>query len=77
MTNIIDVLFISIWEDGIEIATNAKYNTENGLVFDIESTEGVDEDGYEVQTLDEEVIELADGTRYIVEQERNEYFVIK
>lgn len=69
----LNVTFVSEWEDGIEICTNAKYNVITGLVFDIESTEGIDEDDYEVQTLENEFIRLEDGTEINVIEENGQY----
>ena len=46
---------------GTEIRTSALFNPETKLVHDIETVEGVDEDGEEVEILDREYIELESG----------------
>ena len=37
--SIIDVDYVSVWDGGTGVETKAKYNTETGLVFDIETTD--------------------------------------
>lgn len=57
----IPVTFVSVWDGGTEIRTNALFNPETKLVHDIEVVDGVDEDGEEVELLDRQYIELPSG----------------
>ena len=57
----IPVTYVSVWDGGTEIRTSALFNPETKLVHDIETVEGVDEDGEEVEILDREYIELESG----------------
>jgi len=63
----IPVTFVSVWDGGTEIRTNALFNPETKLVHDIESVDGVDEDGEEVELLEKQYIELSSGE--IIEEE--------
>jgi len=58
-----NVTYISVWDGGTEICSSAKFDTETKLVFDIETVDGVDDDGEEVDILDTECIEFEDGSR--------------
>lgn len=69
-----NVTFVSVWDGGHEIESNAKYNEETKLVYDIEVVEGVDEDGDEVQVLDEEYITLPNGEKLEVYEEDGKYY---
>ena len=42
-------------------------------VFDIESVEGIDDEGDEVEILEEEYILLPDGTKFYVEEDGGKY----
>lgn len=55
---ILDVTFVSVWDDGVEVRTKAKYDAKNNIVFDIEST-----DGDCVEVLLDEYIELPYGVK--------------
>lgn len=70
---IIDVTYVSVGDGGTEIETSAKYNTITKEVFDIESTEGIDEEGDEVISLDEEYIVLPDGKQLRVYEHEGKY----
>lgn len=70
---VLDVTYVSVWDGGFEIETKAKYDPIKRIVFDIESVEGVDGDGYEVENLEEEFILLPDGTKLFVEEENGKY----
>lgn len=76
MRAIENVLFISVWNGGFEVTTNAKFNTKNGLVFDIEKSNiEVDDDGDELEIFEGQFIELTDGKRLKVEEVGFEYYV--
>lgn len=70
---IIDVLYVSVWNGGYEIKTKAKYDVKTKEVFDIESVEAIDEDGDEVETLDEEYIILPNGEELSVIEVNGDY----
>lgn len=53
-----DAIYVSVWDGGTEIRSKCKYDETNKIVSDIET---VAVDGLDI--LDEEYIELADGTR--------------
>lgn len=55
---VLDVTFVSVWDDGVEVRTKAKYDVKNNVVFDIEST-----DGDYVEVLLDEYIELPCGVK--------------
>ena len=59
---ILDVRFVSVWDDNIKISSNAKLNTETGLVFDIEQVENDDLLGA-LDILDHEYIVVPHGDR--------------
>ena len=63
----IPVTFVSVWDGGTEIRTNALFNPETKLVHDIEVVDGVDEDEEEVELLDRQYLELPSGE--IIEEE--------
>lgn len=54
----VDATYVSIWDGGTEIRSACKYDPFNNVVYEIES---VDVGGLEV--LEEEFIELKDGSR--------------
>ena len=71
--NVVDVEFVSVWDDGIGIETKAKYNSKTGLVYDIETiNEGIEG----LNTLELEYIRLKDGTELSVSNEFSEYEII-
>lgn len=55
---VLDVTFVSVWDDGVEVRTKAKYDAKNNVVFDIESI-----DGDCVEVLLDEYIELPCGVK--------------
>lgn len=55
---VLDVTFVSVWDDGVEVRTKAKYDAKNNVVFDIESI-----DGDYVEVLLDEYIELPCGVK--------------
>lgn len=55
---VLDVTFVSVWDDGVEVRTKAKYDAKNNVVFDIESI-----DGNCVEVLLDEYIELPCGVK--------------
>lgn len=41
---IVEVEYVTLWDDGVEVVTSAMYNIETGLVYDIETTdEGIED----------------------------------
>lgn len=73
MEQILDVTYVSVWDGGFEIETKAKFNRDTMQVFDIESVEGIDDEGDEVEVLEEEYILLPDGTKFYVEEDGGKY----
>lgn len=67
------VEYVSLWDDGVEIETTAKYNPVTGLVYDIETT---DEDIEDLDILEAEFIRFNDGTELSVSEVNGEYKVI-
>lgn len=66
---ILDVDYVSEWDDGFEIVTEAKFNTKTQEVFDIESTDNlIDDDGDEVQNLNREFIRIDDSIELEVKE---------
>ena len=57
---VVDVTYVSVWDGGYEIRSKAKYDTATKKVSDIEVVEG---SGDTVEHLDEEYIEMPDGSR--------------
>ncbi len=49
--------FVSVWDGGTEVRTNCLYDADTNTAFDIETA---DVNGLDI--LDEQFIELADGT---------------
>lgn len=54
--------FVSVWDDGFEIASGCKVDTDTNEVFDIEQ---VCIDGFDVEVLEREYI-IIDGNEYDV-----------
>ena len=52
--------FVSVWDGGTEIRTSCLYDPQTNMVSEIETA---DVNGLEV--LDEQFIELADGTKIL------------
>lgn len=73
MEQILDVTYVSVWDGGFEIETKAKFNRDTMQVFDIESVEGIDDEGDEVEILEEEYILLPDGSKFYVEEDGGKY----
>lgn len=67
------VEYVSLWDDGVEIETTAKYNPVTGLVYDIETT---DEDIEDLDILEREFVRLDDGSELDVVEESGKYKVI-
>jgi len=58
-------IYVSIWDDGVEISSNCEFDIKTNTVSDIDS---IDVQGIDI--LMEEYIELKDGTKitdFIVE----------
>jgi hypothetical protein len=75
----LNVKYVSVWDGGHEIVTNAKYDTSTGLVFDIETVEGINEQGEEVEVLDREYIILPGEQEValnVIERDGNYYTVV-
>lgn len=71
------VLFISVWNGGFEVETNAQFNDVTGEVLHIENSNvEVDNDGDELDFLEGQYIEL-EGERHEVEEKDGLYLVIK
>lgn len=64
MNNIINVTYVSVWDGGVKIESEAKYDTKNNIVFDIEV---VEVGNLDLEVLNREYIELDDGTELEVE----------
>lgn len=75
---IIDVYYISVWNGGFEVVTNAKYNQNTKEVFDIQGYDGelIDEYGDELEFLDGQFIELQDGSRIEVNEIQDKYIAV-
>lgn len=58
--NVVDVTFVSVWDGGFEVRTDAKYDQYTKKVFDIEVYEGAAD---MVSNLDGEYIEFENGER--------------
>lgn len=70
---IVEVEYVTLWDDGVEVVTSAMYNMETGLVYDIETTdEGIED----LDILEREFIRLDDGTELDVCEESGKYKVI-
>lgn len=70
---IVEVEYVTLWDDGVEVVTSAMYNIETGLVYDIETTdEGIED----LDILEREFIRLDDGTELDVCEESGKYKVI-
>lgn len=70
---IVEVEYVTLWDDGVEVVTSAMYNMETGLVYDIETTdEGVED----LDILEREFIRLDDNTELDVSEESGKYKVI-
>lgn len=49
--------YVSVWDGGNEVRTSCEYDPQKNLVFNIESTDDVED----LDILDEEYIELSTG----------------
>lgn len=58
-----DAMFTSVWDDGFEIHSECKVDTETKEVFDIEM---VDVSDYDIGVCTDEYITLLDGKQYDV-----------
>jgi len=69
-----NVLFISVWNGGFEVTTNAIYDPKTKKVSNIEVYGGelVDEDGDELEFLEGQFIELESGERLAVTDDEND-----
>lgn len=69
-----NVLFISVWNGGFEVTTNATYDPKTKIVSDIELYDGelIDEDGDELEFLDGQFIELQSGERLKVKNDEDD-----
>lgn len=55
---IVEVEYVSLWDDGVEVVATAKYDSESGVVYDIETT---DENVEELDILEREFIRFENG----------------
>lgn len=62
-TMIKDAIFVSVWDDEIEIESSCKVNTDTKEVFDIES---VNVDDYDIDICTGEYITMNDGSEFDV-----------
>lgn len=62
-TMIQDAMFTSVWDDGFEIHSKCKVNTETKEAFDIET---IDVSDYDIDICTDEYITLLDGKQYDV-----------
>ena len=70
---IVEVEYVTLWDDGVEIVTSAMYDVKTGLVYDIETTgEGIED----LDILEREFIRLEDGTELDVCEESGKYKVV-
>lgn len=69
-----NVLFISVWNGGFEVTTNACYDLKTKKVSDIEGYQGelVDTYGDKLEILDGRFIELVNGKRLAVTDDEND-----
>lgn len=58
LTPNVTAIFVSVWDDGIEIRSKCMYNPQTKNVTDIDS---MDIDGRNLDILNEEYVELTDG----------------
>lgn len=62
--NVKDILFVSVWDDGDEgIISNAKYDEETGIVFNIDTVdaEGLDVLVKQYVIIDDEAYDIEDN----------------
>jgi hypothetical protein len=76
MNGILNVIYTSVWDEGFEVVTSAKYDTQTKAVFDIEKVPGVNLEGKAVVFLNEVYITLPGGEKLSVEFDGKEYKVI-
>lgn len=73
-----DVMFISIWNGGFEVESEAKWNEETGEVFAIQTSgTEVDGEGDELEFLEGQFIELSDSRRLEVIEDGDYPYQIK
>lgn len=76
MKNVVNVRFVSIWNNNIRIESDAKYDTQTKRVFDIEVAD-CDNIIHELDILEKEIIEIKDGSKLEVELNIDgEYYVL-
>ncbi|MEK3955633.1 hypothetical protein [Psychrobacillus sp. FSL K6-1464] len=66
MEKLTEVTYVSVWDGGFEIRSKAKIDEQTGLLMEIEVVEGIDEEGDEVQVLDEEYLEMPNGEKLYI-----------
>lgn len=67
------VQFVSVWDKGFEVETNARYNPTTRIVYDIQSAEAIDDEGDELEVLDSEFIRLPEEVELTVEEHGSDY----
>lgn len=72
---VLDVVYVSVWENDYEIRTAAKYNPATGLIFDIASNESI-EGSDDVTILKAEYIILPSGRKLGVNESEGEYWTL-
>ncbi len=52
--------FVSLWDGDIEISTSCEIDVTTRKVTDIESVDGIDDDGEEVENLEDQYVRVGD-----------------
>ena len=69
--NEVDVRLISVWSEGLQVETSAKYNKDSNIVYDIKLA-NYNTDGLGV--LERQYIRLKDGTRLDVQLDNEDNY---
>lgn len=77
VSGIVNVSYISVWDNGFEAISNAKYDIDNNLAFDIEAASLYDDDGDEVQILLGQYIEIPTVGRFSIDEDSDEPIVFE
>lgn len=69
--NEVDVRLISVWSEGLQVETSAKYNKDSNIVYDIKLA-NYNTDGLGI--LESQYIRLKDGTRLDVQLDNEDNY---
>jgi len=72
---VMDVRFVSVWDDSHVIETHAAYNKKTGQIFEIQHAEPIDQFGFKLQTLDEQYVLFPDGEKRAIIELNDGYFL--